>query len=67
MAALDQVTSSTPIAPEQARSLFKAVIWSWFRSHKNDVLFKKWGFLVITVEMCRPIIEAIAGPETDGL
>lgn len=63
MAALDQVTTSQTLSGDAATSLFKSVIWSWFRAHEGDVLFRKWGFLVVTVGMCRPLIELIAGPE----
>lgn len=68
MAALDQVTSSGPVAIDVARTLFAATIWKWYRAHRDDVFythkFFAWFSVSITVEKARPLIELIAGPET---
>jgi hypothetical protein len=64
MAALDQVTTTSTMTGVAASALFKSIIWSWFNAHESDVLFTKWGFLKVTVGMCRPLITAIAGPES---
>jgi hypothetical protein len=47
-----------------ARPLFAAAIWAYFDAHQSDVLFSKWGIVKIRLGDLRPLIEALAGPDT---